>query len=322
MQREVDVVVSYVTQHWSFDPFVVIAVITVIAHEIGLSRLRHHSIEERTRRRRRNSYLFYAGLVVMLLAITSPIDYWGSRYFFVHMIEHILIMFMAPALVVAGAPWIPFLFTLPVGPRRKVGRYFYLNTQTRGIRALGRFVRSPWVALISFNAAMLVWHIPALFDLSQRNQLIHVWAMHSSFFITGVLFWLQIIESYPMKPARSPIWQAGAVISTNVIMTVLAISMSILTAVSWYTVYAHVPGVTLSPFADQQIGAAILWVCGDFWALPALIYIVRRAITEEGSMSNVIDRVTGRSPAPTIAAFRPHLAPDVRASTSDEPSDP
>src|SRR5665811_614871 len=287
MQREIDVVVSYVTQHWSFDPFVVIAVITVIAHEIGLSRLRHHSIEERTRRRRRNSYLFYAGLVVMLLAITSPIDYWGSRYFFVHMIEHILIMFMAPALVVAGAPWIPFLFTLPVGPRRKVGRYFYLNTQTRGIRALGRFVRSPWVALISFNAAMLVWHIPALFDLSQRNQLIHVWAMHASFFITCVLFWLQIIESYPMKPARSPIWQAGAVISTNVIMTVLAISMSILTAVSWYTVYAHVLGVTLSPFADQQIGAAILWVCGDFWALPALIYIVRRAITEEGSMSNV-----------------------------------
>src|SRR5665213_2193963 len=312
---------KYLTQHWSFDPFVVIVVITVAANELGLRRLRQHSVASRTRRRRRNALVFYAGLASLLIAICSPVDYWSSNYFFVHMIEHVIIVFLAPVLVVAGAPWIPLMFALPVKTRRKVGRFFYLNKKARVFRVVGRFIRSPWVSIISFNAAMLVWHVPALFDLSERNQLAHVWAMHTSFFITGVLFWLQIVESYPMNPLRGPLWQGGSILITNVIMTVLAMSMSMLTTSSWYSVYAHVPGVTLSPFADQQIGAAILWVCGDFWAYPALIFVIRRAIAQEGSLSNVIERLTGRAGTMTPESFRrQHVAP-ATPTPADVPSE-
>jgi putative membrane protein len=283
--------VDYVTQHWSFDPFLVLATVTVAVQEVGLRRLARRSHPRRTRQRRLRSLLFYGGLAVLLVAVDSPIAYWSDRYFFVHMIQHILIMFFAPILIVAGAPWLPLLHAVPVAIRRRVGRAIVLGRRTAPLRTAWRFVSAPWTAVIAFDAAMVVWHLPGPFDLAVENQVVHSWCMNASFLVAGVLFWLQVIPSRPFHRRAPAVWQMGAIISTNVVMFVLAMALGIFTQHSWYSVYAHVPGVTLSPFADQQIGAAILWVCGDFWAIPALVVVVRRAIDQEGSLSEVLEGI-------------------------------
>jgi putative membrane protein len=300
--------VSYVVDNWSFDPFVIVVALVVVLDELGLANLRRRSVPERTRARRLRSLLFYAGLGLLLIAVTSPIDYWSDDYFFVHMIEHILIAFYATLLIVAGAPWLPLLHGLPVGLRRRLVRWALLGRFSGGLRAIGRFVVNPWTALIAFNAVMVLWHVPALFDAAEENQVIHIWLMHASFFLTGLLFWLQIVPSYPFKMKASPLWQIGAIISTNVVMFVLAMSMSLFSEGSWYSVYAHVPGVTLSPYADQQIGAAILWVCGDFWAIPALAVAIRRAMDSKEGLSLGVDRFFHHDPGPPLEAFRPSAA--------------
>jgi cytochrome c oxidase assembly factor CtaG len=292
--------VSYIVDNWSYDPFLIVVAAIVLLHELGLRNLRRRSRPIRTTDRRHKALLFYAGLVVLLLAIVSPIDYWAGDYFFVHMIEHILIMFFAPILIVAGEPWLPLVHGFPVSVRRKVGRAVLLGAWARPLRAAGRFLTKGIVAVVLFNLIMIIWHFPVLFDLAQRNQAVHIWLMHASFFVAGVFFWLQIIPSHPIKPRLTTLGQIGAILSTNVVMIIMAMSLSILTSSSWYSVYDHLPGIRLPPFADQQIGAAVLWVCGDFWAFPALVMLIGRAIREEGNAGAVVDRLLRRRVTMTV----------------------
>jgi putative membrane protein len=287
----------YLTDHWAFDPFLIVVVALVIWHEIGLARLARRSRPQRTRQRRQRSWWFYGGLVVLLLSVQSPIDYWADDYFFVHMLQHLLLMFAAPTLVVAGAPWQPLLDGLPGRSGQAITRGTLRGGWSRPLRAVAGFLLRPWVAVVSFSLVMIAWHVPVLFDLGARNQVVHIWLMHGSFFAVGVLFWLQFIPSPPFRRRMSYASQALALIASNAVMWVLAMSMSILTQVSWYPVYAHIRGVSLPPFADQQIGAAILWVCGDFWAIPALIWVVRRMMEEDGSMGAALEKILSRNPS-------------------------
>ena len=288
---------NYITQHWSFDPFLILAVVVAAWHEIGLRRLARRSRPERTRERRLRSLWFYAGLAVLLIAVESPIDYWADDYFFVHMIQHLLLMFAAPSLIVAGAPWQPLLDALPGRSGRSMTRGVLAGGWSRPLRAVGGFFLRPWVAVALFNAVMVVWHLPGPYDLAENNQIVHIWLMHASFFAAGVLFWLQFIPSPPFRRRMPLPSRAAALLFTNVVMIGIAMALSIFVNGSVYPVYDHIPGVTLPPFADQQIGAAILWVCGDFWALPTMIVIVRQLIVTDGGITAALEAILNRGSA-------------------------
>ena len=183
---------------------------------------------------------------MLLLAVESPIDYWSDSYFMVHMVQHLLLMFAAPSLVVAGAPGQPLLDGLPgrsgqggdpVGAGRRL--------VAAACAPPSRFLTGPVVAVVLFNLAMVVWHIPAAFDLAANNSAVHIWLEHGSFFATGVLFWLQFIPSPPFRSRMPLLGRAAALLATNVVMIFIAMALSIFATHSVYAPYDHVPGVTL-----------------------------------------------------------------------------
>ena len=290
---------NYLTQHWGHPWLAVIALATIAAHEKGLRSLNRRSTPAHAARRRRKMWFSYGGLAVLTLSVVSPLEYWSMQYFWVHMIQHISVMLAAPALYVAGAPMLPLLHSVPVGLRRRMLRRVFVREHQHPLRTLIAFVLSPTIAIISFNAVMVLWMVPSIFNPVMAHPNLHIGLMLSTFFVSGLLFWLQFIPSWPLRPSLSPIAQAGALLVTNLVMTLIAIDVSLLVSAPSYrfmTMTMHmgsmvmpVAPVTLNRLADQQIGAAILWVCGDFWCLPALVYAFRTALKDE-SASELMDR--------------------------------
>jgi putative membrane protein len=289
--------VSSLFHHWSNPAVVVVLVVLAAWHERGLQRLLRHTRHERRRGRRLRSLWFYAGLLALLVAVVSPLEYHGYDYFYLHMIQHLLLLLAVPSLLVAGAPWQPLLLAAPLRLRRPAYRAILHERWARPLRAGARLLVSAPVAVAAFNIVMVAWQIPGPFDLSETSGTVHS-LMNASMLIVGVLFWLQIVASPPLRVCMSPAGQAIALVLTNFVMFILAMSMSLFTHHSWYSVYGHVPGVGIPAFGDQQIGAGLLWVCGDFWAVPAFVFAMRRLIArEEGVVVAAIERILGQGPA-------------------------
>src|SRR5499426_2770222 len=103
---------------------------------------------------------FLAGLIIVLCALLSPLDAFAGWLLTVHMIQHLLLMMVAPPLILLGAPYLPLLAGFPRDLLSNGVRPFLLSPVLRGV---ARFVSHPlfcWSAYISINIG---WHLPAMY---------------------------------------------------------------------------------------------------------------------------------------------------------------
>ncbi len=303
---------NYLSHHWAYPEIAVVAVLILAVHEKGLRALNARSTPAHARSRRNRMWFAYAGIAVATLSVVSPLQYWSMEYFWVHMIQHVTVMLAAPALYVAGAPAIPLVFALPVATRRRLLRRVFVRPGRPLLRRIGGVVFSPIFAVVFFNAVMVVWMLPSVFNPVMGDPDLHISLMLGSFFVSGLLFWLQFIPSRPFRPTMSPFGRVGVLLFTNLVMTVIAMALSFLASGPFYDIgnsmlhmanMSSMTPTTLNPFADQQIGAAILWVCGDFWCFPALVMALRLT-TKNDANSNDMDQVLRGRRSMTVEEFR------------------
>jgi cytochrome c oxidase assembly factor CtaG len=279
---------------WQVTPLGVIAVLTGIFYEMGLRRLAERQTDAHRRATRKRSWAFYAGLLGLVLVVSGPLERWGMQWLSVHMIIHVLEMFYLPPLLVIGAPQVPLLFVLEVNARRRLLHTLYLSKSTRWLRGMGSIVANPIVAVVLFNAVMVLWHIPVIFNWASWHGWVMNWLMGPSFVLVGVLFWRVILPTHPYPPRGSTRMQIVAIVATAFEMLVLAMAMSIFTKAPWYSMNVLMNGPAAA-LRDQRWAAGILWVCGDFWAVPALVLIVTRLSSASGGVSAAFERALGRT---------------------------
>ena len=279
---------------WTISPLWVLALALIAIEELGLHRMRARMRPEAARRWRLRGLSYEAGLVAFCLLDSSPLMGVAMGHLTAHMILHVAEMFYLPILLVLGAPFLPALFALPVAARRRFLRAWQLGRWRRLTRGISGVVTAPIVGLVAFNGAMIFWHIPRFFNWASWHEAAHTWLMGPSFMVVGYLFWRLILPSGPYPPRASTRFQILAVVVTAFEMLVLAISLGILARSPWYSMNILMLGPSQA-MADQQQAAGVLWVCGDFWVIPALIIISRRVMGEGGGVSAAFERAVGRA---------------------------
>jgi cytochrome c oxidase assembly factor CtaG len=217
---------------------------------------------------------FLGAVIVLLLASSAPVDLLSSKLFWVHMIQHLLMLVVIAPLFVAGAPLLPFWLGLPGWVRRLVRKSSLLKKGSP-LHHFGHWLRNPVVTCALLIIGMWAWHWPALYDLALTNGVIHDWCEHLTFLTVSFLYWTQVIPSPPLRLHMGYVGRVvylGVAIIQNVI---LAIVLGF-APVSLYAPYAHLitaPG-GLSALSDQRLGAGIMWTAGDFPFIGALCILV------------------------------------------------
>jgi cytochrome c oxidase assembly factor CtaG len=232
---------------------------------------------------RRTSFL--AGLVAVWIALASPLDAFGGLLLEAHMTQHLLLILIAPLLLLYGQPVLAILRGVPRLVLKNVLGPFL---QWSALRAAGRAITHPIVTWIAMALGIVVWHIPALYELGLRSPAWHE-VQHACFFSAGILFWWPVIQVWPGH-TRGPRWaMIPYLIAADLVNTALAAAMTFASR-AWYPTYELVPRLWgISALEDQASAGAIMWVPGSIvMLLPAVVLAVRAASPPRRKIAHAI----------------------------------
>lgn len=236
--------------------------------------------------------LFATGIGVAVIALQSPIDRAGDEYLFsMHMLQHLLLMMLAPPLVLLG---IVGMRPLPELRLRLLRRSWWALTR-------------PWVAVVVFNAVMLVWHIPALYDTTLTVEPVHI-LEHLSFIAAGILVWWAIVDPLrgPATNAVAPLEKIAVMVIAGIPPTVLGLIFA-LSPVAFYDFYVNAPRLWgIGVVADQQYGGVLMLGLGNIIYFVAITIIFVRllgdAARDEEEAAALESPVAPAAPATVIAS--------------------
>jgi cytochrome c oxidase assembly factor CtaG len=214
---------------------------------------------------------YAAGLVVLALALSPPVDKLADELLVAHMAEHLLIGDFAALLIVLG-------FTGP------------LLAPLLRIKSIGwlRVFAHPVVAVVAWATNFYVWHLPGLYQAALRNDWLHA-VEHATFLGFGIAVWMGLLGPLP-----KPQWFGNGarlvyIIVVRLVGTVLANAMIFAGSV-WYPYYragdAH---WHISSLADQISAAGLMMVEESLLTIGLFCWLFLKVAREGEERQELLD---------------------------------
>jgi putative membrane protein len=176
----------------------------------------------------RHAAAFAAGWLALLAALAPPLDRAAADSFAAHMVQHELLMLVAPPLLILGRPFAALAATLPA----------------RAVRLAALPLAIPPLAAVCLHgAALWLWHAPRLFDAGLASPAVHA-LQHASFFWTALLFWWTVFRR--VRTGAAVVYLLATLIHTGALAALLT--------------FAPAPLYAGASLEEQQLGGLIMWV--------------------------------------------------------------
>jgi putative membrane protein len=226
---------------WSFDPPVLLGVFALVAlYAAGWRRARRPG--ERHAPSIWRLILFGGGVLTILVALVSPLDSLGDQLMVMHMVQHMLLLDIAPILVILGLTKV------------------LLRPVTRRVQTVERragFLAHPAFAVILYATLLWLWHVPALYDKAQGNALIHAFE-HLCFFAAGGLYWWHVLSPIRSRMRLAGLGPVAYMTAGKLLVGILGIVLAFAPHVI-YPFYAHQPHYWgLTPLEDQMMAGLVM----------------------------------------------------------------
>jgi putative membrane protein len=234
---------------WSFEPVVIGALLlSGIIFAVGALRRR-----QRRSLSGREALSFTAGWLTLMIALVSPVHKLGEWLFSVHMTQHELLITIAAPLLVLGRPLVTFLWALPPPWRESLGRW----ANSAPVAATWQAMTGALFVWLLHGATLWLWHIPALYQASVRNEFVHA-LQHTTFLGTALLFWWTLLNG---RSGRIASGMAVLYVFTTAVHTSILGGLMTFADSLWYPIYqGRTAAWHLTALQDQQLGGLIMWI--------------------------------------------------------------
>ncbi len=243
--------------NWLFEPSIILGLAALYGGYLLLTGRLHARFAEGRPLRQGQFVAFTSGIVVLILALLSPLDRLSDDYLFsAHMVQHLLLTLVAPPLLLLGTPGYVFE---PLGRSKQLLR-------------LARFLTNPYVAFLAFNFIFAIWHVPALYDSALESEPVHI-LEHLIFIGTAVMTWMPVLSPTPLLPRLAPPVQVLYMFLQSLLPTVLGAVICFASA-PLYPFYLDTTRLWgLGVMDDQLYAGLIMWLGGALIWLFALTLV-------------------------------------------------